>query len=211
MTIYERMKQRRRELGLTQTQLARAVGLHGPHAKQTISKLERGMTKRVPPDLLDKIASALDTNMPTLLQGRETSGLEESPVQNFGGAPALLDDDVIPLYGYSAEGARQIIGQKSRPAQLRGVRHGYALYAPDDSMLPRYAAGWLLYVDPSRPAGIGRDVVVLRRQAPPLVRQLVGTDENTFIFRTFTRRSTMTIAAGEIREVHLIIGSFPEG
>jgi hypothetical protein len=61
-----------------------------------------------------------------------------------------------------------------RPADLEGVRAAYAIYMVGDSMEPRYEPGWLLHVNPFKPATRGRDVVVYKKNQAVLMKQFVG-------------------------------------
>jgi transcriptional regulator with XRE-family HTH domain len=64
MTIGERIKQRRKKLGLTQTALADLAGT----TKQNIYKYENGIIKNIPSDRLAALAKALQTS-PAALNG----------------------------------------------------------------------------------------------------------------------------------------------
>lgn len=82
MTIGERIKQRRDELGITQTALADAVGT----TKQNIYKYENGIITNIPSDKIEAIAVALCTS-PAALMGWNDS-------QSDSPAPAVSPDDI---------------------------------------------------------------------------------------------------------------------
>ena len=63
MSVGERIKRRRIELNLTQTQLAQKVGVYRP----TVSKWERGAAEKILVANLRKIALALQTTPNNLL------------------------------------------------------------------------------------------------------------------------------------------------
>lgn len=53
-----------------------------------------------------------------------------------------------------------IIRYVTRPLALLGIKDAYAIYFQGESMLPRFRPGGLGIVNPSRPPGIGDDVLV---------------------------------------------------
>src|SRR3546814_17289167 len=53
-----------------------------------------------------------------------------------------------------------VVGYARRPPSIDSNRKSYALYITGESMEPRYRAGDLVYVDPSRAPSIGDDVIV---------------------------------------------------
>lgn len=63
MNVGERIKQRRIELGITQTQLAQEVGVYRP----TVSKWERGAAEKILVANLQRVALALQTTPNKLL------------------------------------------------------------------------------------------------------------------------------------------------
>lgn len=70
MAIGERIKRRRIELGITQTQLAQEVGVYRP----TVSKWERGATEKILVGNLRKVAEVLHTTPNDLLGVNEKEG-----------------------------------------------------------------------------------------------------------------------------------------
>ena len=73
MTIGKRIKSYRKEKGLTQTALAKAVGI----APQTIFKYENDILTDVPLDKIEKMAAALDIS-PARLVGWDETVSEET-------------------------------------------------------------------------------------------------------------------------------------
>jgi transcriptional regulator with XRE-family HTH domain len=64
-TWHSRLKQRREELGLTQREFARRVGVSGA----TVSEWESGKIKKIDADNMDKAARVLETTADYLLRG----------------------------------------------------------------------------------------------------------------------------------------------
>jgi SOS-response transcriptional repressor LexA len=113
--------------------------------------------------------------------GAVTAGLQEShnivtremlPYRDLRDFRSLDKD--VPVYGTAAgavEGAFQMNNDGSpidtvrRPDSLIGAKNVYALYVQNESMIPQYSPGDLIYVHPDRPAMVGDSVVVLVRYA----------------------------------------------
>lgn len=204
MEAYEKMRRLREKRKISQEELGVAMGYAPGQARQSVSKIERGLTK-LTVDALVKGAEKLQVDPAQLLTVQE---LDEAP-----GVQGLLDGaiehpgDSIPLIAYDGSPERRIAGQVARPPSLRGVRHAYAYYAPDDSMHPRYSAGWLLYVNPAKPPRAGRDVIVLRRTGAPIVRCLSSVEADEYIFKALSAPEPQRISKAEIQALHLIVGS----
>lgn len=214
MEPFERLRMLRRARGLTQEQLGLAVGFDQDQARQRVSKIEKNRVRLTTTDLR-KFADALHTTPSDILDGSEitptrvvSSGKRGVPVVGT----LVEQGEAIPLVAYSANGTeRKIVGHVERPPSLRGVRHGYALYVFDDSMEPRYAPGWLLYVNPTKPPRAGRDVLVVRRDGAPLVRQLERQTRDTIVLRALSGDERISLKPDEITDLHLVVGSDQEG
>lgn len=81
----------------------------------------------------------------------------------------------IPVYGQAIGGDDgqfvlngNHVADVLAPPALRGVRGAYGVYVAGESMEPRYFAGEVVYVDPTRPVRRGDFVVV----------QIIGNDED---------------------------------
>lgn len=84
MKIGERIKHRREELGIAQTQLAEQIG----SSKQNLYKYENGIIANIPADKIEAIAKALHTTPAYLM------GWNDDPTLP---ASAALPDNIIPM------------------------------------------------------------------------------------------------------------------
>ncbi len=125
------------------------------------------------------------------------------------------DADAIPIFAFvvdeAGETTKRAVGMTPRPPSLRAVRDAYAMYTPDDSMEPRYGVGWLLYVNPAKPAREGRDVVVYRKTGLPVVRHLERGASGRQRIVALAAEHEEAVAADETMTMHLIVGSDQEG
>jgi transcriptional regulator with XRE-family HTH domain len=197
--IGERVKALREAQDLTQEDIARAIGIED---RQTIYKIETGK-RALRSEELPKVAELLHTTVEYIVDGRGPRG---DAMYGLGESAASFAQDSIPLVAY-AQGERHVEGYTERPPSLRGVRHGYAVYVWDDRMEPRYSPGVLLYVNPSKPARPGRDVVVLRRAGLPTIAQLERLERESIVVRALKDGESTTIKRDDVSALHLVVGT----
>src|SRR5438552_3979997 len=134
-------------------------------------------------------------------QLRQMTGTEPIPIRSAarggGEQEMFLEDGPI---GYTA-----------RPPHLRGVRRAHASSMPGDSMEPRYQQGWLLHVNPFKPAIRGRDVVVYKNDKAALIKQFVGWEKDALVLRQLNPAREIKVPREEVAEIHLVVGVDQEG
>jgi SOS-response transcriptional repressor LexA len=110
------------------------------------------------------------------------------------------------------------VGEAERrpaPPQLTGVTDAYALFIPDDRLAPRYRAGEVIYIHPSRPATVGSFVVV-RFRSPAgkvVIGEVISADAKSLGLRVGSpdeRRSgpssaDLTVNMAEIGQIGRIV------
>ncbi len=103
MTKGQRIKKRREELLISQTELARRVGI----TKHTLYKYENDIITNIPSDNLEKIAKALDVSPSYIFGWKEkhdyTANTEQEQVfiELFESAPSDVQDTVLRFLKYS--------------------------------------------------------------------------------------------------------------
>ena len=134
-------------------------------------------------------------------QLRQMTGTEPIPIRSAarggGDQEMFLEDGPI---GYTA-----------RPSNLSGVRGAYAIYMIGDSMEPRYQQGWLLHVNPFKPAIRGRDVVVYKKDKAALIKQFAGWEKDALLLRQLNPAREIKVPREEVAEIHLVVGVDQEG
>ena len=102
MTKGERIRLRREQLGITQTQLAEAIG----STKQNVYKYENNVISNIPSDKIEAIAAVLQTE-PAYLMGWEVkdadSPSEKDPLADqlfaaYNGGKEVFDQDDIDSF-----------------------------------------------------------------------------------------------------------------
>jgi transcriptional regulator with XRE-family HTH domain len=91
MTLGERIKLRRKELGLTQVQLGKMVH----KSSQVVSNWERGYTTAMSPDDLQNIAQALNINVSELMEASSSAQPPAHPVVQGDPVSELFDNPEI--------------------------------------------------------------------------------------------------------------------
>jgi phage repressor protein C with HTH and peptisase S24 domain len=214
--------------GASQADLARHLRL-APSAVSRMIKGERQMK------LLEavQIAAFLGVSQDEVLRhaGDSAPSGEAAPRAGRGRPPAaarppefaapvrfVRAPDTIPIRSAGRGGGEQEmfladgpIGYTPRPANLSGVRAAYAIYMIGDSMAPRYEPGWLLHVNPFKPATRSRDVVVFKKGNAVLIKQFVGWEKDALVLRQLNPPAELRIPRADILECHLIVGADQEG
>jgi phage repressor protein C with HTH and peptisase S24 domain len=94
-----------------------------------------------------------------------------------------------------------------RPPFLVGDTHAFAILMPDESMMPRFDAGDMLYVSPSRPLeGSKIDVVLERADGGFAVRTLASVTDDAVRVVTLSPRDKETHDRAKLRGVYRIVG-----
>lgn len=157
-----RIRERRKELGLTLEDVAQALGV----SRQTIHKYETEKIKNIPSDKLEQLAKILNTT-PVYLMGwqnlMEDEALrlydEKIDLENAGyklqAIPSSLNDQTlsygnsncIPIYGTIPAGIpiaaiQDIEGyEEIDPSMLRGGKRYFGLKVKGNSMYPMFMEG----------------------------------------------------------------------
>ena len=108
MTTGTRMKNRRKELGITVDEIASALGV----SVATVYRYENGEIEKVPGSVLEPLAKVLRTT-PAYLMGWEDVDAGQSPIPESEDAPPIENPDIRMI-------ARA--GRKMTPEQAENVR-----------------------------------------------------------------------------------------
>jgi len=205
-SIGERVRERRRALGLSQPQLAKKVG---GITYQAIQQLENGGGSRH----LVPIARALGVTAEWLQDGR--GPLPSKPLPARPGTADKLK--VLGMAECGADGWSlwngDVIDLIERPASLIGVPNAYAVYVVGASMEPRYHPGEVVHIHPGRPVDVGAYVLVQRTpkgagEAPlAVIKRLAKRTASKITLEQFNPPRLFDIKAGDIVSIHRVVGS----
>lgn len=208
-TVGERVRDRRKALGMSQPELAKKASV----SYQAIQQIEAGGgTKHVV-----SIAKALGVNAQWLED--ETGPMlldapKRSPEAQEGTADRLrilgmgeCGDDGWSLWN------GETVGTAARPPNLMGAVKAFAVYVIGDSMYPRYIPGELVYVHPGRPVVGGSFVLVQKRPTEDgevpraVIKQFIKEAGSKTILRQFNPEKTFEVKTSEIQTMDRIVGS----
>lgn len=217
-----------RRAGVSMERLARDMGYS--HASGIQRYLSEGYTKeRLDLEIAMKFAKALaGKGEPPITEAEvlALTGLHQlslpAPNADLTTAVAaprpndmLID---IPVYGVAVGGDAgdfslngDVVDRVRRPPGLIGNKSAFAVYVRGDSMEPRHYQGDLLYVDPSRPARSGDDVLVELKPVrpgepgPAYIKQLVTQGPVRVVLRQFNPAQDITLPGDKILRVSKIL------
>lgn len=106
MTVGERMKARRKSLGISADKVAEALGV----SRSTIFRYEKGDIDKVPSEQLEPIARVLKTSVGYLMGWVEEPGMS-TPVSFVESSVELSEDEIalVELYRRANEDDRQAV------------------------------------------------------------------------------------------------------
>ena len=208
------------ELEMSKAAFARAI--EKPSAR--VHEWIRGDWKPAAADL-PKVAAALDVPPAAILlmeAGKARTLAEavtlatETPqtmapieVGTFGQWPRDVPvlGTVIGGSGGDFEMSGTVVDRVRRPPGIANARNVFALFVDGESMEPRFIRGDLIYINPSRPAAPGDDVVVELFAAdgehggPAYVKQLVSRSSQKVVCRQFSPVGLVEYDAARVRQV----------
>ncbi|MFL7024291.1 S24 family peptidase [Enterovibrio norvegicus] len=155
MTIGDRIKQRRQELGFTQEMLAQKVAKRIPEMKfsrVSLSNVELGIQNSVKDKVLLVLMDLLQCNAEWLVLGKGSMESDDDSNSQFGKRPVLTSKCPVLTWNYIKE-------YSIENAELEGDLDYYAcpvdcgprtfvLNVHGDSMMPRFLENDLIFVDP---------------------------------------------------------------
>jgi SOS-response transcriptional repressor LexA len=174
-TLGQRIKQRRKELALSQEKLGELAGLD----QTVISKLERGDVQETA--RIAELAHALGCDALWLATGKE----ERTPRRAGDGRQAMHEVSLkgkVPLISYVAAGNWNDAVDNLSPGDAEQwvdttvpvKRHTYALRVEGDSMEPRFPNGAILIVEPEAEPKNGSFVIVRQNGTDATFKQLIA-------------------------------------
>ena len=196
---------------------------------QQLERLEKGQ-RRLTTDWLERAATALETDIASLVTETEIAAKPNADPFKFEGSSEVRMSEDLPIYG-SALGAErvvdgdaieqtmlnsgEVVAYLKRPTMLNGRSDVYGLYVHGASMDPVYCAGATIVVESKRPPRVGDDVVVyLRpedehddglRSRAVLVKRLVRRSATWIELQQFNPAITFRIETSEILRVDRVM------
>lgn len=197
------------ESGLEGATLARRAGLAPSTVNRFLNdpKASHSLSART----LYKISQAVGIPLPQTLGG----GTIETRVATEGGSRSTFAGPRnLPVLGHARAGAEGLFMDNGtvqayveRPWFLEGNQQSYAVYVVDDSMEPAFRHGHMVYVDPTRPPGIGDDVVVELENGEAFIKEYRGWSDTHLNVAQHNPAKPMKFKRELVKSVHVIVGS----
>ncbi|WP_387692934.1 XRE family transcriptional regulator [Photorhabdus sp. RM71S] len=196
MTIAERVKIRRIELDLTQTELADLIGTK----QQSIEQLERGKTKR--PRFLPELAVALQCSVSYLLYGTE----DQKEEIEYAGKPKNGLVRVIGEAILGIDGAVDMVEFHAGWLRICSTDHdAYGLKVKGDSMWPRIQSGEFVVIEPNTPVHPGDEVFVRTRNGHNMIKIMNITRNGDYQFSSINSdHRPITIPKHDVKMIHYV-------
>ena len=209
----QRLRERRKAMGLDVTELAKAIGVSQP----AVSQWEIGVTapsrKKVA-----KLAQILRVPVAWLLTD------DDAPSSQQGANPAAPPPPVaalpidVPVLGVAVGGNDgdfrlngQVVDYVRRPPGIASLRNVYGLWLVGESMSPWNKDGDLIYVSPARPPVIGDHVVVQLQDTADgepglaMVKLLIGKTPTQLKLGQYNPTREFNLALSRVKAVHKVL------
>lgn len=227
------VRAKRRQMGLSQTAFGALIG----QSQATVSDWEKGKISY--PRNYERLSAVLGIPVDELLGMLATAGIATGKTERIPpstrasikkmSGPALsnyvevrTDPNMglrdVPVFGRAQGGPDgkfefngEIMGYEMRPPSLLGVSDAYALYVDGDSMYPRFKPGETVWVNPSRPAARGDDVIVQlhanEEDGTPIgfIKEFVSRTPNHLVLCQHNPAREVRFALNEVKSVHTIV------
>ncbi len=227
MSLGSTIAKRRKELGLSQTEVAEAIRV----SQSTIDRIEKDDFKRTPSALpalaqflgldiatLDPKLATLPSPMPVSTPAREkTRGFRPEIVPGH----ELVGNKDFPIYAAAAGGEGHLIVNfdpiewVKRPAILEGVPHAYGLLVYGDSMSPAYRHGDMALIHPGLGPAADEDVVLYYHamdgehgEAEAIIKHLTSWNETEWRLEQYNPARNWTEFRADWPKCHRVVGKY---
>lgn len=210
------LRELREAEGLTQTQLAEAVGTSQPQ----INRLENG-DRKLTKEWAERLAPVLKTTPQKLLfsEGAEVPAPEPSSARIAPEADQLeVGERDIPIMGTTVGGNDGEFYLNGDPVdyvrRMPGIarrKNVFGVYIQNTSMSPRYEPGDLVYASPSPPARPGDDILIElapmegERAGPSYIKRLVRRSGTRVVCQQFNPAGEVEYDTRHIKQIYRII------
>ena len=199
MTIGERIKQRRLELGLSADQVAEKLNVD----RTTIFRYERGAISKVPTETLAKLAQILFTS-PTYLMGLSDEADKEIKIDNI----YQIETKKFPMLGEIACG-KPIYADEDRESYVQagmGIKADFCLKCKGDSMInARILDGDIVFVHKQSAVNNGEIGVVVIENEATLKRIYYYPEQQKLVLQSENPKYEPLVYVGsELEQIYIL-------
>jgi len=211
----------RHQAGMTLEALAQEMGV----SRSQVHKLERG-ERRLTVEWIMRLSKVLDCRPQDLLPRDEQDTVaNQNLVQNGqagqNGHNGEASEDYaahaysvmdLPVYGatdtFTSSVHKGAYGDMTaRPAVLQGASKAFAIYMADETMVPRYYAGEMLYVKPQVPVTVNAYALIELKSGRSFVAQITGRTPEQITVRRFNPAAKNTISMTDVVSLSRVVGA----
>ena len=219
MSIGSTIAKRRKDLGLSQTEVANAIGV----GQSTIDRIEKDEFKRTP-SALPALAQFLGIDIASLDPKLAAMPAPPAAAKAKGFKPEvipgheLVGNKDFPIYAAAAGGPGHIIVTfdaiewVKRPAILEGVPHAYGLLVYGDSMSPAYRHGDMALIHPGLGPAADEDVVLYDHppngDAEAIIKHLVTWTEDEWRLEQYNPPKVWSELRADWQTCHRVVGKY---
>lgn len=209
------IRARRDELGLSQAALGAMIGT----TQQTIDRIERGESRHS--RFLEAAKTALklqpltDHDEQAIYFERRARRQNQREEMEAIAASALSAE--LPVYTIHMTGDQVVSVEPydfiPRPFILGRVRGAYAVIVLQDDMSPALRAGDIAFLNPHIPPRPTNEILLRQApefegDAPVLLRTLVGSDETSWMVRTWQPAGQEVLRRAEWPAAHVVVAKY---
>lgn len=220
-TFGSRLRYARNAKGLTQQELADALGINRVNVSTWESNATKPETSRIP-ELVELLGIdegwlfSAKGDAPKKIEGASRS---KKPAVELVPGSQLLGTGRMPLYTGAMGGDGHVIitfdaiDYVKRPAELENVKGGYGLLIVGESMVPAFWPGDMALVNPHLPPARQKNVILYH--TPPhggeveaIVKQLNGWNEREWSLQQYNPLKEFTEFRQEWPVCHRVVGKY---
>lgn len=193
---------------LTQRGLAEAMGLD-PAAVNRMLYGRRSIMAEEMPVIEAYLGQSLTLSAPQGLsaqRGTPPRGVSDVDAPQTVLAPPDAVLPVVPVYALTDTGRDTPIDYVPRHPQQIGMAEAFAFYVPDDALAPRYYAGEMIYLHPTRPPQLARDCAVILKSDTVEVVRLLRQTESKLCVASYISPIEKDILRKNVTAVYAVVG-----
>lgn len=205
MSIGCRIKIKRKELNLTQEDVAKVVGV----TKQTIQKYENNIITNIPSDKIELLAKALNCSAPEIMGWDESDNFPPKEKKRLKGVK-------IPVLGYVRAGipinaVEEILDYEEITEEMARTGTYFCLQIKGDSMEPKFSEGDVVVIRQQPTVENGEIAVVLINGNDATIKKFYRTPAGIKLVATNPAYDPLFYTLQEVNELPLaVIGKVVE-
>lgn len=101
-------------------------------------------------------------------------------------------------------------GMAHRPPALQSVKDAFAVYVQDDSMVPAFEPGQIVWVHPTRPVAPGNNVIIELADGQAFIKRLVRRTVSKVVCLQWLPKREVEYDAKKVKRLYYVVGAYRE-